>query len=71
VKAHDMICEIPVEGRDTPVRIHGNPIKFSNSPEGPVDKWPLIGEHTEDLLRSDLGLSDADLEALRSDDIIR
>ena len=71
VKAHDMICEIPVEGRDTPVRIHGNPIKFSDSPEGPVDKWPLIGEHTEDLLRSDLGLSDADLEALRSDDIIR
>jgi len=71
VKAHDMICEIPVEGRDTPVRIHGNPIKFSASPEGPVDKWPLIGEHTEDLLRSDLGLSDADLEALRSDDIIR
>jgi len=71
VKSHDMICEIPVEGRDEPVRIHGNPIKFSDSPEGPIDKWPLIGEHTEELLREDLGLSDADLEALRSDNVIR
>lgn len=71
VRAHDMICEIPVEGRDGPVRVHGNPIKFSSSPEGPAAKWPLLGEHTEDVLRTDLGLSDADLEALRSDEVIR
>ncbi len=71
VRSHDMICEIQVEGRDEPVRVHGNPIKFSRSPEGPSKKWPLIGEHTETLLRTDLGLSDADLEALRSAQVIR
>ncbi len=71
VQSHDMICEIPVEGRDEPVRVHGNPIKFSGSGEGPARKWPLIGEHTEDLLRADLGLSQADLEALRDERVIR
>jgi len=70
VQAHDMICEVSVEGREEPVRVHGNPIKFSGSPEGPATKWPLIGEHTADLLRSDLSLSDADLEALRGEGII-
>ena len=71
VKSHDMLVEVPVEGRDEPVRVHGNPIKFSDSPEGPTTKWPLIGEHTEEILHADLGLSDADLEALRADEIIR
>ena len=70
VQSHDMICEIAVEGRDEPVRVHGNPIKFSDSPEGPARKWPLIGEHTQDLLRSDLGLPDADLDSLRAQGVI-
>ena len=70
VQSHDMICEVPVEGRDQPVRVHGNPIKFSESPEGPATKWPLVGEHTHDLLRADLDLSDADLEALRCEGVI-
>ncbi len=71
VRSHDMLVEVPVAGRDEPVRVHGNPIKFSHSPEGPTTKWPLIGEHTQEVLRSDLGLTDADLEALRADEIIR
>ncbi len=70
VQSHDMICEVTVEGRDQPVRVHGNPIKFSESPEGPATKWPLVGEHTHELLRADLDLSDADVEALRSEGVI-
>jgi crotonobetainyl-CoA:carnitine CoA-transferase CaiB-like acyl-CoA transferase len=70
VAAHDMICEVPVEGREEPVRVHGNPIKFSESPEGPTTKWPLIGEHTSEVLRSDLNLSEADIDALRGDGVI-
>lgn len=70
VKAHDMICEVPVEGRDEPVLVHGNPIKFSSSGEGPAEKWPLIGEHTTEVLRGDLDLSDADIEALRAEGVI-
>lgn len=70
VRAHDMLVEVPVPGRDQPVVVHGNPIKFSDAPEGPTTKWPLVGEHTEAILRADLGLSDADLEALRGDGVI-
>jgi len=70
VRSHDMICEVPVEGRDEPVRVHGNPIKFSDSPEGPATKWPLVGEHTSELLRADLDLSDADLDTLRGEGVI-
>ena len=71
VKSHDMLVEVPVAGRDEPVRVHGNPIKFSGSPEGPKTKWPLVGEHTQEVLRSDLGLTDGDLDSLRADEIIR
>ncbi len=70
VAQHDMLVEVPVPGRDRPVVVHGNPIKFSDSPEGPVTKWPLVGEHTSELLREDAGLSEADLEALRSEGVI-
>ena len=51
--------------------MHGNPIKFSHSPEGPTTKWPLIGEHTQEVLLADLGIGDADLEALRAEKVIR
>jgi len=70
VQSHDMIVEVPVAGREDPVLVHGNPIKFSGSGEGPADKWPLIGEHTTDLLRSDLDLSDDDLATLRAEGVI-
>ncbi len=70
VQSHEMICEVPVEGRDGPVRVHGNPIKFSSSPEGPTDKWPLVGEHTKEVLEGDLALGEDELTALREEGVI-
>jgi hypothetical protein len=35
-----------------------------------VERWPALGCHTEEILRGDLGLGDADLEALRTDGVI-
>jgi formyl-CoA transferase len=71
VKAHDMIVEIPAATPTGVVRIHGNPIKFSASPEGPATKWPLIGEHTEEVLRADLGLDASEIASLRAEGAIR
>lgn len=71
VKAHNMIVEIPADSPTGAVRVHGNPIKFSHSPEGPATKWPLIGEHTEEILKGELGMDDSALEALRSEGVIR
>jgi formyl-CoA transferase len=42
----------------------GNPIKLSDSPTE-VRPAPLFGEHTEEVLRTLLGLSDDDINAAR------
>jgi len=47
----------------------GCPVKLSDSPVE-VERSPLLGEHTDDILKSVLGYTDAELESLRSDGAI-
>jgi formyl-CoA transferase len=42
----------------------GNPIKLSDSPSD-VERSPLLGEHTEEVLKTVVGLSDNDIEIAR------
>jgi formyl-CoA transferase len=42
----------------------GNPIKLSDSPAD-VRRSPLLGEHTEEVLSTVLGLTDEDIRAAR------
>src|SRR5271156_2666870 len=42
----------------------GNPIKLSDSPAG-VRRSPLLGEHTEEILRKVLGYSEKDVAAIK------
>src|SRR5262249_55092755 len=42
----------------------GNPIKLSDSPAD-VKRSPLLGEHTDEVLRTVVGLSDAEIQAAR------
>jgi formyl-CoA transferase len=42
----------------------GNPIKLSDSP-GDVRRSPLLGEHTEDVLRNVLSMNNDEIEAAR------
>jgi formyl-CoA transferase len=51
----------PTRGRYLTV---GNPIKLSDSP-AEVRRSPLLGEHTDDVLRNVLGFSAAEVEAAR------
>lgn len=53
-----------------PVLVPGNPIKMSNVAEGPETRVPWLGEHTDDVLRTELGLGDETLAAFRSDGVI-
>ena len=66
-----MVVDVPGPPGEGPVRVHGNPIKFSDIPEGPVERWPLLGAHTEEVLRRDLKLSEGDVESLKSEGVIR
>ena len=48
----------------------GNPVKMSRVQEGPEVRMPWLGEHTDNVLRADLGLSDDEIAQLRADGII-
>ena len=73
VDAHDMLIEVPRHDRPDghpPMLIHGNPIKLSGMAEGPVARFPTVGQHTGDILAEELGLSADELERLRGDGVI-
>jgi formyl-CoA transferase len=63
LRATGTIVEVdhPKRGRYLTV---GNPIKLSDSPAR-VCRSPLLGEHTEQVLRSIVGLSDVEIEEAR------
>jgi crotonobetainyl-CoA:carnitine CoA-transferase CaiB-like acyl-CoA transferase len=71
VAARNMLVEMPrVDGVDEPVLIPGNPVKMSDVAEGPETRVPWVGEHTAEVLASELGLDDDTLGALRSEGVI-
>jgi formyl-CoA transferase len=66
VRDHHMLIEVPRPKGGDPLLVVGNPIKLSDTAEGPLTRWPMLGEHTDAVLRSDLGLGDAELADLRA-----
>ena len=52
------------------VQLAGIPIKFSNSGLGKLEPPPLLGEHTMDVLKSELKLTDIELENLKKNGVI-
>ena len=71
IAARHMLVEMPrTDGVDEPVLIPGNPIKLSKVAEGPETRVPWVGEHTDDVLRAELGLDDATLARLREAGVI-
>ena len=56
--ARHMIVEMPrTDGVDEPVLVPGNPVKLSKMTEGPETRVPWVGEHTAEVLETELGLS--------------
>jgi formyl-CoA transferase len=47
----------------------GNPIKLSDSPSE-VERSPLLGEHTDEILREACGMSPDEIEAARAEGAI-
>jgi formyl-CoA transferase len=70
VERRNMLIEVDRPDSDTPLEIVGNPVKLSRVAEGPVRRFPRLGEHTDELLREDLGLGDEELSELRADGVI-
>jgi crotonobetainyl-CoA:carnitine CoA-transferase CaiB-like acyl-CoA transferase len=68
VKARDMRVEVdhPLAGK---VPLIGSPLKLSESPVTFRRHPPLLGEHTESVLR-EIGLSDADIAGYRTSGVV-
>jgi crotonobetainyl-CoA:carnitine CoA-transferase CaiB-like acyl-CoA transferase len=58
----------PVAGS---IRMTGPPVRMSDTPGMVRTPAPLLGEHTEEILRDRLGLTAQDIERLRRDQVIR
>ena len=71
VARRNMLVEMErVDGVDEPVLVPGNPVKLSAVAEGPETRVPWVGEHTEDVLRTELGISAEELQTLRDGGVV-
>ena len=65
VALRNMLVEVErTDGVEQPVLVAGNPIKMSKVAEGPERFVPLMGEHTDSVLHSVLGLDDQAVDEL-------
>ena len=58
---HELFGEVPLVTQ---------PIKFSNSQPAAILQTPLLGQHTQSVLRSVLGLSEAEIQGLKDSNVI-
>ena len=69
VAAMDMIHEVP-DGRGGSLKLCGVPLSMSATPPRPGARPPDLGEHTDAVLREELGLSPEEIAALREEGVI-
>jgi formyl-CoA transferase/CoA:oxalate CoA-transferase len=65
IEAREMIAAVEHATLGS-LRTLGVPIKLSDTPARIRSAAPVLGQHTDGILRSDLGLSDSDIQGLRS-----
>jgi crotonobetainyl-CoA:carnitine CoA-transferase CaiB-like acyl-CoA transferase len=58
------------DGVEQPVLVPGNPVKLVGVPEGGDRRIPWLGEHTDQLLQAELGLSPEEIEQLRKASVV-
>ncbi|MEP9319556.1 CaiB/BaiF CoA-transferase family protein [Pseudomonas sp. LABIM340] len=69
VVARDMLVEIP-HAQNPAFRMVGSPLKLSETPVEYQRPAPMLGEHTDEVLKRRLGLDDARLAALKAEGVI-
>ncbi len=70
VAARRMLFRMDDPSGGDPVAVPGNPIKMSGVPDGPDSRVPWLGEHTDELLRTELGLDEELIAELRAAGVI-
>ncbi len=71
VKSHDVVMQIPHPDSATgTVPILRSPIRMSETPIDSYTAPPLIGQHTDEVLKGVLGMDDATLQRLKQDKVV-
>jgi crotonobetainyl-CoA:carnitine CoA-transferase CaiB-like acyl-CoA transferase len=70
LRAHHMLLEVSRPDGKPPFAVVGNPVKVLGADDGTVPHWPMLGEHTDEVLRTELGLSPKDIAALRDRGVV-
>ena len=58
------------DGVDQPVLVPGNPAVIVDRGDGRDRRIPWLGEHTDEVLRDELGLTDAAIKSLRASSVV-
>jgi len=67
---HMIVAMERTDGIAEPVLSPGNPIKLAGVPEGPETRVPWLGEDTDEILGSELGMAAEDIASLRAQGVI-
>ena len=70
VAARQMLLKLTHPATGTPLPVLGNPVKLGGDRAEEVLPPPLLGQHTEEVLTGWLGLSEAEVLALRQEKVI-
>jgi crotonobetainyl-CoA:carnitine CoA-transferase CaiB-like acyl-CoA transferase len=70
VQSHEMILSVERPDGGEPLHVVGNPVKLSRSQPRSTERWPLLAQHTDEILEQDLGMVAAEREALRAAGVI-
>ena len=69
VQAMGMVLDV-ADRNGRPLRLAGVPLNLSATPAEPGGAPPRLGEHTDTILKKELGLSDEEISALRKEGAI-
>lgn len=69
-EARNMLPEVEHPGIERKVKVLGVPVKLSETPGSVRHRAPILGEHTEEVLR-ELGLAEDRIQALVADEVVR
>ena len=67
---HMIVAMDRTDGVSEPVMLPGNPIKLEGVQEGPERRVPWLGEHTDEILAQEAGLTPAQIAELRAQGVV-